>query len=96
MPISKILATTCALFAFGTSQTVFAQAQEAGKQDSELSANLSVGATVVGTATSESGAAEIDKALADAGIQGAGMALNVTVDVDRNTSSPVVRSSVTS
>ena len=37
-----------------------------------------LGATVVGTATSESGAADIGKALADAGIQGAGMALNVT------------------
>ena len=37
-----------------------------------------LGAIVVGTATSESGAADIDKALADAAIQGAGMALNVT------------------
>ena len=37
-----------------------------------------LGATVVGTATSESGAADIDKALADAGIKGAGMALDVT------------------
>ncbi|MHB1373647.1 MAG: SDR family NAD(P)-dependent oxidoreductase, partial [Thauera sp.] len=37
-----------------------------------------LGVTVVGTATSESGAADIDKALAEAGIQGAGMALNVT------------------
>ncbi len=37
-----------------------------------------LGAKVVGTATSESGAADIDKALADEGIQGAGMALNVT------------------
>lgn len=37
-----------------------------------------LGAKVVGTATSESGAADIEKALADAGIQGAGMALNVT------------------
>ena len=37
-----------------------------------------LGATVVGTATSESGAADIGKALADAGIQGAGMALDVT------------------
>jgi 3-oxoacyl-[acyl-carrier protein] reductase len=37
-----------------------------------------LGATVIGTATSESGAADIDKALVDAGIKGAGMALNVT------------------
>ena len=37
-----------------------------------------LGATVVGTATSESGAADIGKALAEASIQGAGMALNVT------------------
>ena len=37
-----------------------------------------LGATVVGTATSESGAADIDKALADADIKGAGLALNVT------------------
>ena len=37
-----------------------------------------LGALVVGTATSESGAADIDKALADAGVKGGGMALNVT------------------
>ncbi|AVR88520.1 3-oxoacyl-ACP reductase FabG [Thauera aromatica] len=37
-----------------------------------------LGATVVGTATSESGAAEIDKAVAEAGRKGAGMALDVT------------------
>ena len=37
-----------------------------------------LGAIVVGTATSESGAADIDKALADAGVKGGGMALNVT------------------
>ena len=37
-----------------------------------------LGATVVGTATSESGAADIDKALTEAGFKGAGMALNVT------------------
>ncbi|MFU2487611.1 3-oxoacyl-ACP reductase FabG [Thauera sp. WH-1] len=37
-----------------------------------------LGAIVAGTATSESGAADIDKALADAGIKGAGLALNVT------------------
>ena len=37
-----------------------------------------LGANVVGTATSESGAADIDKVLADAGIKGAGMALDVT------------------
>ena len=36
------------------------------------------GATVVGTATSEQGAQGIDEALAEAGIRGAGMALNVT------------------
>jgi 3-oxoacyl-[acyl-carrier protein] reductase len=36
------------------------------------------GATVVGTATSESGAAAIDQALKDAGINGAGLALDVT------------------
>ncbi|MDX9768546.1 MAG: 3-oxoacyl-ACP reductase FabG [Ectothiorhodospiraceae bacterium] len=37
-----------------------------------------LGATVVGTATSESGAANIEKALLEAGCKGAGMALNVT------------------
>ena len=37
-----------------------------------------LGAIVVGTATSESGAADIDKAPADAGVKGGGMALNVT------------------
>lgn len=37
-----------------------------------------LGATVVGTATSESGAAEIDKAVTEAGLKGAGMALDVT------------------
>lgn len=37
-----------------------------------------LGAVVVGTATSESGAADIDKALADAGFKGAGLALDVT------------------
>lgn len=37
-----------------------------------------LGATVVGTATSEAGAAEIEKGLLDAGIKGCGMALNVT------------------
>jgi 3-oxoacyl-[acyl-carrier protein] reductase len=37
-----------------------------------------LGAIVVGTATSASGAADIDKALADAGIKGGGMALDVT------------------
>jgi 3-oxoacyl-[acyl-carrier protein] reductase len=36
------------------------------------------GATVVGTATTESGAAAIDQALKDAGVKGAGMALDVT------------------
>ncbi len=36
------------------------------------------GATVVGTATSEHGAQGIDEVLAEAGIRGAGMALNVT------------------
>lgn len=36
------------------------------------------GATVIGTATTESGAAAIDQALKDAGIEGAGLALNVT------------------
>lgn len=36
------------------------------------------GATVIGTATTEAGAAAIDQALQEAGIQGAGMALNVT------------------
>lgn len=36
------------------------------------------GAIVVGTATSDAGAAEIDAALAEAGVKGAGMALNVT------------------
>ncbi len=35
------------------------------------------GATVIGTATSEKGAAAIDKALAEAGIQGAGRVLDV-------------------
>jgi 3-oxoacyl-[acyl-carrier protein] reductase len=38
------------------------------------------GATVVGTATSESGAATISSFLAEAGIQGAGVVLNVTDD----------------
>ncbi|PTD97893.1 3-oxoacyl-ACP reductase FabG [Pseudothauera lacus] len=37
-----------------------------------------LGATVVGTATSEAGAADIGKAIAEAGLQGAGMVLNVT------------------
>lgn len=37
-----------------------------------------MGATVVGTATSESGAADIGKGLAEAGIKGCGLALNVT------------------
>lgn len=37
-----------------------------------------LGATVIGTATSESGAAAIDESLKAAGIKGAGMALNVT------------------
>ena len=37
-----------------------------------------LGATVVGTATSESGAAEIEKAVVEAGRKGAGMALDVT------------------
>ncbi len=37
-----------------------------------------LGATVVGTATSESGAAEIDKAVTEAGLKGTGMALDVT------------------
>lgn len=37
-----------------------------------------LGATVVGTATSAAGAADIDAALAEAGIKGAGMALDVT------------------
>lgn len=37
-----------------------------------------LGATVIGTATSESGAAAIDESLKAAGINGAGMALNVT------------------
>ena len=36
------------------------------------------GATVVGTATTETGAADIDAALRDAGINGRGMVLNVT------------------
>ncbi|HEX5515268.1 MAG TPA: 3-oxoacyl-ACP reductase FabG [Gammaproteobacteria bacterium] len=36
------------------------------------------GATVIGTATTESGAAAIDQALKDAGVKGAGMALDVT------------------
>ncbi len=36
------------------------------------------GATVIGTATSESGAAAISKKLADAGVKGTGLALNVT------------------
>ena len=35
------------------------------------------GATVIGTATTEAGAAQISEALAQAGVQGAGMALNV-------------------
>ena len=39
-----------------------------------------LGATVVGTATSDAGAADIDKALADAGAKGAGMVLNVTAE----------------
>lgn len=37
-----------------------------------------LGATVVGTATSEGGAADIEKAVAEAGYRGAGLALNVT------------------
>lgn len=37
------------------------------------------GATVIGTATTESGAERISEALKEAGIQGQGMALNVTV-----------------
>jgi 3-oxoacyl-[acyl-carrier protein] reductase len=37
-----------------------------------------MGATVIGTATSDSGAAAIDESLKAAGIKGAGMALNVT------------------
>jgi 3-oxoacyl-[acyl-carrier protein] reductase len=37
-----------------------------------------LGATVVGTATSDAGATDIGSALAEAGIPGAGMALNVT------------------
>jgi 3-oxoacyl-[acyl-carrier protein] reductase len=37
-----------------------------------------LGATVVGTATSAPGAAEIDKALVDAGVSGCGMVLDVT------------------
>ncbi len=36
------------------------------------------GASVIGTATSESGAQAIAKALADAGLAGEGMALDVT------------------
>ena len=36
MKISKFLVTTCALFAFGTSQTVFAQAQEADSSKAEV------------------------------------------------------------
>jgi 3-oxoacyl-[acyl-carrier protein] reductase len=36
------------------------------------------GATVIGTATSDSGAAAIDQALKEAGIKGAGLALDVT------------------
>src|SRR5690625_3708846 len=36
------------------------------------------GATVIGTATTDAGAAAIDQALQEAGVQGAGMALNVT------------------
>jgi len=36
------------------------------------------GATVIGTATTDNGAAAIDQALKDAGIQGAGLALDVT------------------
>lgn len=40
------------------------------------------GATVVGTATSEAGAAQISAYLAEAGIKGRGLVLNVT-DVDR-------------
>ena len=39
-----------------------------------------LGATVVGTATSDAGATEIEKALADAGAKGAGMVLNVTAE----------------
>ncbi|MBN8440428.1 MAG: 3-oxoacyl-ACP reductase FabG [Thauera sp.] len=37
-----------------------------------------LGAVVVGTATSDTGAADIDKALSEAGLKGAGLALNVT------------------
>ena len=36
MKISTFLVTTCALFAFGTSQTVFAQAQEADSSKAEV------------------------------------------------------------
>lgn len=37
-----------------------------------------LGATVIGTATSESGAADIETGLQEAGVKGCGMALNVT------------------
>ncbi|HJV26124.1 MAG TPA: 3-oxoacyl-ACP reductase FabG [Aromatoleum sp.] len=37
-----------------------------------------LGATVVGTATSEGGAADIEKGLQEAGVKGCGLALNVT------------------
>jgi len=37
-----------------------------------------LGATVIGSATSESGAAEIEKGLHEAGVRGCGIALNVT------------------
>ena len=37
-----------------------------------------LGATVIGTATSENGAAEIEAAIAEAGFKGAGLVLNVT------------------
>ena len=39
-----------------------------------------LGATVVGTATSDAGASDIGRALADAGVKGVGMALNVTAE----------------
>jgi 3-oxoacyl-[acyl-carrier protein] reductase len=37
-----------------------------------------LGASVVGTATSEAGAADIDRAIAEAGVEGAGLMLDVT------------------
>ncbi len=39
-----------------------------------------LGATVVGTATSDAGASDIGRALEDAGVKGVGMALNVTAE----------------